>query len=26
GPKKKFLTVNIANLNAMKQNPEVLFQ
>ncbi|EDO1127788.1 hypothetical protein [Listeria innocua] len=25
-PKKKFLTVNIANLTAMKQNPEVLFQ
>ncbi|MBC2121534.1 MULTISPECIES: hypothetical protein [Listeria] len=25
-PKKKFLTVNIANLSAMKQNPEVLFQ
>ncbi|MCI2440770.1 hypothetical protein [Listeria monocytogenes] len=25
-PKKKFLTVNIANLNAMKQNQEVLFQ
>ncbi|MBC2266703.1 hypothetical protein HCB38_02570 [Listeria sp. FSL L7-0083] len=24
-PKKKFLTINIANLSAMKQNPEVLF-
>ncbi|PZG35542.1 hypothetical protein C2D64_00475 [Listeria ivanovii] len=25
-PKKKFLTINIADLEAMKQNPEVLFQ
>ncbi|KKD44761.1 hypothetical protein IA817_05610 [Listeria seeligeri] len=25
-PKKKFLTINIANLEAMKQNQEVLFQ
>ncbi|EAG3568200.1 hypothetical protein B8068_10355 [Listeria monocytogenes] len=25
-PKKKFLTVNIANVTEMKQNPEVLFQ
>ncbi|EAD5703365.1 hypothetical protein ACU8IW_000985 [Listeria innocua] len=25
-PKKKFLTINIANLSAMKQNPEVLFK
>ncbi|MBF2450635.1 hypothetical protein [Listeria welshimeri] len=25
-PKKKFLTINIANLRSMKQNPEVLFE